>query len=336
MSNLELDYPKVYGYKVNKNRLNYQSGGAFSSIAKYLLENGYIIYGVALIGYEAKYIRCNTKEELELLAGSKYVQAKTNNIFASVEEDLKNNKKVLFSGTGCYISGCVNYLKHKKIDLENFISIELLCHGVVNHNYFDEYINRLKKNFNCDIENYKFRDKKIVGWGGEIGSFTCGNKKYISFGWMDLYHSNNFFNQSCYSCPFKSKKNADIMIADFWAVKGAAPSFGDAFGISSVWFNTKKGESALAGLELDGEAIKIKYEDAYQPIIDNPTKKQDENNHVDFQGDSKDIKAVVDFYYDKPIRIILGIPITKDIKFLVKYYAFRLKKIKAYFKKIKY
>ena len=68
-------------------RMKSSSGGAFTLLAEYVLDKGGYVCGVAYTkGSLVQHIIINTKDELDRLRGSKYVQADTNNVY------LKNQK----------------------------------------------------------------------------------------------------------------------------------------------------------------------------------------------------------------------------------------------------
>ena len=68
------------------------SGGIFASIAQNILNNGGIVYGVAmeLIGNKlvVKHIAVNRMQELIKLQGSKYIQSTTERIYQDVKSNL--------------------------------------------------------------------------------------------------------------------------------------------------------------------------------------------------------------------------------------------------------
>ena len=59
--------------------------------------------------YSAKFER--VEQDIRILRGSKYLQAKVGNTYRKVKEDLQNGKKVLFSGTSCQVNGLLCYLQ---------------------------------------------------------------------------------------------------------------------------------------------------------------------------------------------------------------------------------
>lgn len=92
----DLNYPLVYAIK-HKNesiRMNSTSGGVFTAISNYILNENGVIYGVM---FDKKlnvvHQRAIDKKGRDKFRGSKYVQSNLNEIFFNIKEDLKNKKK---------------------------------------------------------------------------------------------------------------------------------------------------------------------------------------------------------------------------------------------------
>lgn len=98
-----------------KVRLNSSSGGAFTEIARPVLESGGVVFGCALNDtLQAEHTYVESIEDLRLrLSGSKYVQSKIGNSYRKAKDFLRQGRKVLFSGTPCQIAGLRNYLKSR-------------------------------------------------------------------------------------------------------------------------------------------------------------------------------------------------------------------------------
>ena len=100
--------PKVYAlkHKSDKVRKNSSSGGAFTAISDYVLSKAGIIYG-ATYNEELRVIHqcAETTEGRNKFRGSKYVQSDLEEVFSQINENLKNYRYVLFTGTGCQVAG---------------------------------------------------------------------------------------------------------------------------------------------------------------------------------------------------------------------------------------
>lgn len=92
-------------------RMKSASGGAFSVIANYVLENNGYVAGAAYDeDWNVHHIIIDNKEDLDKLRRSKYVQSKTEDIYIQVKNLLEKGKMVLFSGTPCQVAGLYGFL----------------------------------------------------------------------------------------------------------------------------------------------------------------------------------------------------------------------------------
>ena len=95
-------------------RLKSSSGGIFTSIANYILENDGIVIGAAFDeNNKLRHIAISNQDGLEKLRGSKYLQSDLNEIFSFIKENIKLNK-ILFVGTPCQVAGLYGYLGKNK------------------------------------------------------------------------------------------------------------------------------------------------------------------------------------------------------------------------------
>lgn len=82
------------------------SGGAFTALADYILKQNGIVYGA---GYDNNMRvvckRATTKQQLQEMRGSKFVQSDLGNIFQDIKKELKEGTTILFSGTPCQVAG---------------------------------------------------------------------------------------------------------------------------------------------------------------------------------------------------------------------------------------
>lgn len=95
--------PQVYGvkHKDESIRLESRSGGFFTAISDYVLENNGVVYGCSLNSdnSKAQHCRATTKTERDKMRGSKYIQSEIGDCYNRVRDDLKDGYTVLFSGT---------------------------------------------------------------------------------------------------------------------------------------------------------------------------------------------------------------------------------------------
>ena len=243
----ELQTPKLVVAAKNPNKLvaeNSSSGGVFSILAEYVIEQHGAVYVVILNDeLQAVHIRIDNAKGLYRLRCSKYLQSDSSEIYPEVKKDLQSGKSVLFSGTPCQIAALKQYL-HR--DFSNLICIAVVCHGVPSGLVFREYVSALEIKYNSKIIGINFRDKS-KGWGRNRICFQFANgKQYSQFGennlLMQAYIKNLSIRDSCLNCKFKEfKSGADFILGDLWGVEQILPQYKVSNGVSMMCINTSKG-----------------------------------------------------------------------------------------------
>lgn len=234
----EIKDMKLYSaYSLNEDVLKHSSSGGLAyEISYYGIQNNIPIIGCTynLEKNRAEHIVVTKMEDLLKLSGSKYLQSYTVDAF----KELVKLKQGIIIGTPCQISSADRYLKTIK-KRDNFILVDIICHGVPSYSLWQKYISKYKK-----IENIKFRDKKF-GWRTMTMSI---NSKYHKSEKKDLFYdffrTQIVYNKSCYECKYRAKTNADIRLGDYWGPKFKK----EDDGISMVIVNTKNGEKLLQEL----------------------------------------------------------------------------------------
>lgn len=233
-------------HKDKEVRLKSSSGGIFTLIASYVIEQGGVVFG-ARWDEKFKLIHdyTETYEGLTPFLGSKYVQSYIGNTYKDVEEFLKKGRKVLFSGVPCQIAALKRFLRK---EYENLLTIDVLCHGVSSSSVFKDYlmyIGRKEK-----IVSFDFRDKS-TGWKGYSVKYAYENGKIKRHSarvdeYMRAYLNHYMLRPSCHVCPAKAgKSGSDITLGDLWGVNQLPLIKDDDTGLSVVIVNTKKGEKNL-------------------------------------------------------------------------------------------
>lgn len=244
---------------------NSTSGGIFSTFANYVLENNGAVYGCSWESLEAKHIRVQSEKELFKIRKSKYIQSDINNSFIRAKKDLLDNKMVLFSGTGCQISGLLAYLGR---NYDNLITIEVACHGVPSPGLFREYIKYMEKKEKRKILNFEFRNK-VKHKTGEHYMFEImyddGIKKYFYANEDPYYNSfleGKILRKTCYNCKFKGNlRKSDITLSDFWGVEKVDRRFPAYNGVSAIIINTTKGEDLYNKINNTIKCKEIEFDD---------------------------------------------------------------------------
>lgn len=233
------------------------SGGMYYTIVKPLQDQGYLIYGAVLEKKDWKVIhQSNQKSDLKEQLGSKYVQSSTWEAFQEIQELLKQNKKIVFSGTPCQVSG----LKTMVGQHANLITIDLICHGVPSPKVLQDKVKWLEEKNHSKLVNLKFRSK-IGKWSQHKLYSEYENKKIVVTSsdndeYFNLFLKNYDLRKCCYECEYSNEQHrADITIADYWGILKNAPEENDETGTSLLLINTERGKEMLEKVK-DDLAIK--------------------------------------------------------------------------------
>lgn len=148
-------------YKNKSSLRTCSSGGIFTAIANYVLENGGEVAGCIYDeNFIAVHILTDNPTIVEKMKGSKYVQSDTTHICLEIQGKLKAGKLVLFSGTPCQVDGLKQFLQKS---YDNLITVDLICHGVPSPLFFEKYIKYIERK-KGKITDIRFRDKERNGW----------------------------------------------------------------------------------------------------------------------------------------------------------------------------
>jgi len=236
-------------------RVRSSSGGVYPLIAKQILAHNGVVYAACYDdNLEVIHNRINTEDGLRASQGSKYVQSKIGNTFASVVQDMRGGKDVLFVGTPCQCAGLDSYIKGLKLDRTCLILMDFVCHGVPSNVAWKSYKNKYIKN-NDRLITINMRDKS-TGWRTgnyawrEVtasGKVSVTPRRQVSY--MKGMLANLFIRQSCFECQFKGiDRVTDFTLGDFWGVEKCLPELDDDKGTSLVLVHTEKGLSLFESI----------------------------------------------------------------------------------------
>lgn len=220
------------------------SGGIFHALACQVLEQGGVVYGASFTDdFRVEQRRIDKKEDIILLMGSKYVQSDVGRTYQQALEDLKDGKKVLYSGTPCQMRGLLAVTGRYA---QNLLCVSVICHGVPSPAVWKRYLALKKGQYaETSIRDISFRDKAF-GWRNFSTCIEFENRKYFEEHDRDLYMQgflqNLFLRPSCYQCKAKAMPvYADIILGDYWGIETEVPELNTYEGISCVVVNTQKG-----------------------------------------------------------------------------------------------
>lgn len=247
-------------YSLNEeNHWNSSSGGVFSLLACEVLREGGTVYGAAFSeSFHVEHRRITN--DVRPLQTSKYVQSRIGDMFLEAEKDMEDGKKVLFSGTPCQIGGLYSFLKQRKTDTANLITVDLICHGVPSPLLWEKHLAKVSSG--REPISVNFRDKRL-SWGGF--SLTCrfedGTEYSVEAGqdaYMQGFFANMTLRESCFSCQFKTRSRvADITLADYWGVEKFNPEMVDKNGTSAVVIHSHKGHQLFSKIKSQMRSEKV-------------------------------------------------------------------------------
>ncbi len=211
------------GYnKDEKIRKTSTSGGIFSAIASYVIENKGVVFGACYNkDFDVVHDYAETFEDFEKFKVSKYVQSLIGNTLKQAKQFLDQGRLVLFTGTPCQIGGLKNFLGK---EYDNLITQDLICHGVPSPYIFKRYRIWKENIAGCKITNINFRDKTNYNWEKlfiklEYANFPISITPSSSDLMFDLFLKNLVLRKSCYDCSFKTASRcSDFTLADYWGI----------------------------------------------------------------------------------------------------------------------
>lgn len=226
-------------------RLSSSSGGVFRVLAEDVLVDGGVVYGAAFdVHNRLRHVRAESADALVPLTGSKYVQSEIGTAFCQVRADLKNGRRVLFTGTPCQVAGLYAFLGG---DDANLLTADVLCHGVPSPAVFERYLESLGVGEKCRIE---FRNKDN-GW--KKYEVVVGDRVHETFranAYMKGFLSNLYLRPSCASCRFVGcRRPGDLTLGDFWGAGNFRKRYDDDKGTSLVLLNSPKARSIFQTLQ---------------------------------------------------------------------------------------
>ena len=244
--------------------MNSSSGGAFYTIAKYIIEKEGCVFGATLDeNFEIKHICVENIDDLLKLQKSKYVQSFVGSVYSAAKDKLKDGRLVLFSGTPCQIAAMK--VCAKDVDTTNLYLVEVVCHGVPNQNLFNDYLDNLK-NKKKKLEKYTFRYKRRLQNGmNDYLQYQIGKKISVK-NWVEdsfhfLFMSASIDRDSCFSCKYAKKKRiADITLCDYWHwEKYHEKDFKSCSTVSGVIVNSDKGQFILDQVKHDFQMVETEF-----------------------------------------------------------------------------
>lgn len=201
------------------------SGGAFSALASYILDQGGYVFGAANVGVcDIRHICINNREQLPLLQGSKYTQSDASLSYPQVLNLLRHRKIVLFSGTGCQVAGLLSFLRFYKYE-GKLVTVDIICGGVPSKILIEAF-----------VANEPYKIKKIISFRTKTNGWKSQGFKYNLLVEDSEGNKHDYTNRknlitdgfcseltnrySCYNCRFVGlERKSDFTIGDLWGDK---------------------------------------------------------------------------------------------------------------------
>lgn len=231
-------------HKDDRIRRESTSGGAFTAIAEYVLQNGGVVFGAGMDeNFRVCHMPAYNTEQLALFRNSKYAQSDLGDTFLKIQQYLLQGKKVLFSGTPCQVAGLMNFLPDAGEDL---ITVDVVCRGIPSPLVFEKYIDYQKKKFG-KFDKVLFRDK-YAGYTHTAMSLyrdkVCLYHNGLEYDPMlRLFYKDMICRPVCSACRFKKiKRCSDFTLWDCFSVAEINRDFDDNKGTTFVMLQSEKAE----------------------------------------------------------------------------------------------
>ena len=239
--------------KDKENRKESSSGGIFSEITRYIIENkkGIVFSPIFDDEFNLIHKKIIDKNGLEKAKGSKYIQSDTQKTYQETKKALEQGKYVLYSGTPCQVAGLKAYLSS---EYEKLYTCDIICHGVPSKKVLKKYLNELEKKYKSHVREIYFRDK-TYGWNHFSMKVKFENEmeykaKLTEDVYMQAFLKNLSLRPSCYNCKYSTiPRVADISLGDFWGIEKINKEFNDDKGTSLVLINNDKGKELLDNIK---------------------------------------------------------------------------------------
>jgi coenzyme F420-reducing hydrogenase beta subunit len=250
--------PKAYIVQNKDDEIRRQStsGGAFTAIAKGVIEKGGIVFGASIDEeYKVSHICVENEDTLSKFRSSKYVQSWIGGSYIDAEKNLKSGREVCFSGTPCQIYGLKKYLGR---DYENLLTVDVMCRAVPSPKVLKKYLDYQREK-HPNYDRIVFRDKGR-GYSYSGVALYHGDKVLYRGGsesdpWLRLFLGGYCNRETCHECLYQDGVRAsDITLWDCWGTQNYAPEWDDNKGTTNVIAWSRKGQEAV--LKCDDLRIK--------------------------------------------------------------------------------
>lgn len=231
------------------------SGGVFTAIASYILDEGGYVVGASLDdNFRVKHIIVDNKGDLWKFRNSKYVQSYISpTIYREIKKYIREGKLVLFSGTGCQVEGIYRYIGESYSN--NLLCVDVVCRAVPSPLIFEKYIEYQTNRRKSKICSLRFRDKHY-GYQFPTLTISSSNKSHYHRGiesdpWLRAFFSGICNRPSCHECVFKKRyRISDMTIWDCFNYESRFPEMKPNAGATNVLVHTEKGRHVFDKIKI--------------------------------------------------------------------------------------
>lgn len=229
------------------------SGGITSVFYQYTLNRGGFTCGVELSRETgAHFISLEKLSDIQRVKNSKYLYAHTDDIFQRVRQALKENRFTFFVGLPCHVAALKTYLG-KLSNSDHLLTADILCHGVVNEEYFFQYLNEIETKYGKRGNIISFRDPNL---GTETFKFTLRQTSDREPFYVQNHYDTNLYyigymhelqyRENCYHCRYaRIERVSDLTFGDFDGLGKEKPFNHWKRQVSLCLVNTEKGAHFL-------------------------------------------------------------------------------------------
>lgn len=256
-------------HKNNKILKESTSGGAFTAIAKWVLDKGGVVFGASFNkDFKVSHSFVKKYEDLDKFRNSKYVQSEINTAYIQTKAFLQNDKYVLFSGTPCQLEGLFTFLRKSYIKL---ITIDVVCRACPSPLVLRKYIEMQQRSLKINLKDIKFRNK-YHGYKYSTLSLFDKNQNDYHQGIDTDFYLRSFFSginirPSCTKCVFRKRyRNTDFTIWDCFDVDKFSKELDNDKGVTRILTHSPLANTIIKDLHTDLKIVEIEADKAVEGV----------------------------------------------------------------------
>lgn len=245
------------------------SGGAFTAIAKWVIDKGGVVFGAGFNeDFEVIHQAVEQYEGLKIFRNSKYVQSKINGTYQQAKTFLQEGRWVCFSGTPCQLEGLFSYLRKT---YDKLIAVDVVCRACPSPLVLRKYLEMQQDNLNIRLMDLKFRDKYH---GYKYSTLSLYDKDAHDYhqGIDTDYYLRSFFasynvRPSCTKCVFRKRyRNTHFTLWDCFGVDKFSKELDNDKGVTRILAHSKQANTILKELESELKIREINPDKAVEGV----------------------------------------------------------------------